>query len=53
MAVTIEIGEMGMVPAVLRWARDGQAGVEFAKPIALDRIGVSPNADRGRVRRTA
>jgi hypothetical protein len=35
----IGIGEGQIVDAELRWSREGQAGVKFARPVALDRLG--------------
>ena len=37
-SLRIEIGDGRLVPATLRWASDGQAGIQFAQPIALERL---------------
>jgi diguanylate cyclase (GGDEF)-like protein len=39
--VRIEVGDGRMVTGVLRWAVNGQAGVEFAEPINLERLNAS------------
>ncbi|SOB86512.1 diguanylate cyclase (GGDEF) domain-containing protein [Sphingomonas guangdongensis] len=44
--VRIEVGEGRMVSGVLRWAVNGQAGVEFLEPINLDRLGPPPKVRR-------
>ena len=38
----IEISEGRLIEAELRWSREGQAGVRFARPIALDNLGPPP-----------
>jgi diguanylate cyclase (GGDEF)-like protein len=37
-AVRIELSEGRFVPATLRWAGDGRAGIEFAHPVNLDQL---------------
>ena len=49
LSVQIELTEGRMVPATLRWASDGQAGIEFHHPVATDQL----VADRPRLTHTA
>jgi hypothetical protein len=36
--VRIELTEGRLVPATLRWAADGKAGIEFDRPVNLDQL---------------
>ena len=37
-AVRIELSEGRLVPATLRWATDGRAGIEFATPVNIEQL---------------
>ena len=41
-ALRIEIGEGRFVPATMRWASGGKAGIEFSQAINLDRLSAVP-----------
>ena len=39
MTVQIELSEGRLMPATMRWANNGQAGLQFGQPVNVDQLG--------------
>jgi len=46
MKIAIELQEGRLIEATLRWAKEGQAGIQFAQPVSIERLNASQTTRR-------